>query len=108
MTDQGGTVRYHKVDYHPDSDDYPWTVTFVEGESIHEFTAAEGEAMGLVPPEPCATITTPDGRSVDVPMTVLTMFTNRVATNRATFVPESRKLGDALRPLFTDSDGSQG
>ena len=51
MTDptDGGTVRYHRADWVPERD--RWVVTFPNGR-VQGFTAEQGEAMGLTPPEP--------------------------------------------------------
>lgn len=65
--DQGGTVRYHRAEYRPGSN-YPWRVLFSDDDDAQHFrfTAAEGEAMGLTPPPPQATIALADGRSVTI------------------------------------------
>lgn len=51
MTDprDGGTVRYHRADWVAERD--RWVVTFPNGR-VQGFTAEQGEAMGLTPPEP--------------------------------------------------------
>jgi hypothetical protein len=101
--DQGGTIRYHRAHYIPGAE-FPWEVWFYEdGGPIHEFTAAEGEAMGLTPPAPQATITLADGRSVTVDETVLRSLW--IGWGLQTNDPRpSARISAALAPLFTDTD----
>jgi hypothetical protein len=64
-----GTVRYHRAEYLPGSN-YPWALWFTaaatDGQRFR-FTAAEGEAMGLTPPEPAPLVGTCNGHSVELP-----------------------------------------
>lgn len=67
MTDTpttGGTVRYHRADYDPERA-YPWMVWFTEN-VVYNFTAAEGEAMGLTPPAPAPLVVTCNGHSIEL------------------------------------------
>lgn len=52
-----GTVTYHRAEYLGDVS-YPWEVWFDGGQGPIFFTAAEGEAMGLTPPEPAPLVVT--------------------------------------------------
>lgn len=48
----GGTVRYHRCDYHSGTDE-PWLVWFTKDQADpYWFTAEQGEAMGLTVPSP--------------------------------------------------------
>lgn len=60
----GGTVRYHRAEYDPERG-YPWMVWFTEN-VVYNFTAAEGEAMGLTPPEPEPLVVTCNGHSIEL------------------------------------------
>ena len=46
----GGTVRYHRAEFDPGED--TWRVWFRPTGGYYSFSGAEGEAMGLTPPEP--------------------------------------------------------
>lgn len=51
----GGTVRYHRADWVGDVDpNFPWRVQFTLDDGPVAFTAEQGEAMGLTPPEPAS------------------------------------------------------
>lgn len=65
MTGQGGTVRYHRAIHHPDSA-HPWSVWFTEdAKTSCIFTAEQGEAMGLTPPEPAPLVVECNGHSIE-------------------------------------------
>ena len=62
----GGTVRYHRVEYLCDVS-YPWLVWFTEDQADpYWFTAEQGEAMGLTPPEPAPLVVTCNGHSIEL------------------------------------------
>lgn len=67
-TTDGGTIRYHRAEYLPGSN-YPWALWFTadagDGQRFR-FTAAEGEAMGLTPPEPAPLTVTCNGHSIEL------------------------------------------
>lgn len=64
----GGTVRYHDAEWIGEKVKpiYPWVVRFMEDGPIHELTKAEGEAMGLTPPEPEPLVVTCNGHSIEL------------------------------------------
>ena len=68
MTDptDGGTVRYHRAKYDARWGDAPWEVWFSEGMMPVRFSAEQGEAMGLTPPEPAPLVVTCNGHSVEL------------------------------------------
>lgn len=51
----GGTVTYHRAEWIAERD--RWVVTFPNGR-VQGFTAEQGEAMGLTPPEPAPLVVT--------------------------------------------------
>lgn len=65
MSEQGGTVRYHRAEYLGDVS-YPWEVWFDGGQGPIFFTAEQGEAMGLTPPEPAPLVVTCNGHSIEL------------------------------------------
>lgn len=75
MTEQGGTVRYHRAEWTNDPD-HPWRVQFTEGSIPHGFTAAEGEAMGLTPPEPAPLVVTCNGHSIELSDEIVQAYTD--------------------------------
>lgn len=66
MTDTPTTVRYHRAEYDA-TRTVGWRVWFWPTQQYpHEFTAAEGEAMGLTPPAPAPLVVTCNGHSVEL------------------------------------------
>lgn len=62
----GGTVTYHRAKYRPGTDE-PWLVWFTEDQADpYWFTAEQGEAMGLTPPEPAPLVVTCNGHSIEL------------------------------------------
>lgn len=62
----GGTVTYHRAEYRPGTDE-PWLVWFTEDQADpYWFTAEQGEAMGLTPPEPAPLVVTCNGHSIEL------------------------------------------
>lgn len=66
MTNEGGTVRYHRADYRPGTDE-PWLVWFTKDQADpYWFTAEQGEAMGLTPQEPAPLVVTCNGHNIEL------------------------------------------
>lgn len=66
LSESGGTVRYHRADYDARLGDAPWAVRFSEDMMPVRFSAEQGEAMGLTPPEPAPLVVTCNGHSVEL------------------------------------------
>lgn len=98
----GGTVRYHRAEYDPDRG-YPWMVWFTDS-VVYNFTAAEGEAMGLTPPEPAPLVVTCNGHSVELSDEEVALFQTWGSLNDYSSLASAcaRRLARLLRDARQD------
>lgn len=100
---QNQTVTYHRAEY--DDTDDTWRVWFREHGGYYSFSGADGEAMGLTPPEPAPLVVTCNGHSIELSDEEVEMFTygwERPPHDVTPYVAAAIKLARLLRDARQD------